>query len=144
MNIYETNKKTKTENEIKYLIATSINDLKFKDNDSYFFINSNKGQAILFDNKITLDTYVDVWDLKDLNNQPIIQIQAKIAKEQKEGFVTNKFIKPNSSDKTNRIIDNNPILQTWTKDKDSVEQKKFGSALITPPTPMMRSFSPYL
>ena len=101
MDIYETNKKTKTEDEIKYLIATSINDLKFKDNDSYFFINSNKGQAILFDNKITLDTYVDVWDLKDLNNQPIIQIQAKIAKEQKEGFVTNKFIKPNSSDKNN-------------------------------------------
>ena len=101
MDIYETNKKTKTEDEIKYLIATSINDLKFKDNDSYFFINSNKGQAILFDNKITLDTYVDVWDLKDSNNQPIIQIQAKIAKEQKEGFVTNKFIKPNSSDKNN-------------------------------------------
>ena len=101
MNIYETNKKTKTEDEIKYLIATSINDLKFKDNDSYFFINSNKGQAILFDNKITLDTYVDVWNLKDSNNKPIIQIQAQIAKEQKEGFVTNKFIKPNSNDKNN-------------------------------------------
>ncbi len=98
MNIYETNKKTKTENEIKYLIATSINDLKFKDNDSYFFINSNKGQAILFDNKITLDKYVDVWDLKDSNDDYIIQIQAKIAKEQKEGFTTNKFVKPNSKD----------------------------------------------
>jgi len=55
----------------------------------------------LFDNKITLDTYVDVWNLKDSNNKPIIQIQAQIAKEQKEGFVTNKFIKPNSSDKNN-------------------------------------------
>ncbi len=98
MDIYETNKKTKTEDEIRYLIATSINDLKFKDNDSYFFINSNKGQAILFDNKITLDNYVDIWDLKDLNNQPIIQIQAKIAKEQKEGFTTNSFIKPDSND----------------------------------------------
>ena len=99
MNIYETNKKTKTENEIKYLIVQSLNNFKFKDHNNYFFINSNKGQAILFDNKITLDTYVDVWDLKDLNNQHIIQIQAKIAKEQKEGFVTNKFIKPNSNDK---------------------------------------------
>ena len=101
MDIYETNKQTKTKDEIKYLIATSINDLKFKDNDSYFFINSNKGQAILFDNKITLDTYVDVWNLKDSNDDYIIQIQAQIAKEQKEGFVTNKFIKPNSSDKNN-------------------------------------------
>ena len=101
MDIYETNKQTKTKDEIKYLIAQSLNNFKFKDHNNYFFINSNKGQAILFDNKITLDTYVDVWNLKDSNNKPIIQIQAQIAKEQKEGFVTNKFIKPNSSDKNN-------------------------------------------
>ena len=99
MNIYETNKKTKTENEIKYLIATSINDLKFKDNDSYFFINSNKGQAILFNKELKLDKYLDLLDFKDANNQPIIEIQAKIVKEKKEGFTTNKFVKPNSSDK---------------------------------------------
>lgn len=101
MNIYETNKQTKTKDEIKYLIAQSLNNFKFKDHNNYFFINSNKGQAILFDNKITLDTYVDVWNLKDSNDDYIIQIQAQIAKEQKEGFVTNKFIKPNSSDKNN-------------------------------------------
>ncbi|MEM5558320.1 cache domain-containing protein [Aliarcobacter cryaerophilus] len=101
MDIYQTNKQIKTEDEIKYLIAQSLNNFKFKDHNNYFFINSNKGQAILFDNKITLDTYVDVWDLKDSNNKPIIQIQAQIAKEQKEGFVTNKFIKPNSNDKNN-------------------------------------------
>ena len=98
MDIYETNKKTKTKDEIKYLIAQSLDNFKFKDNNNYFFINSNKGQGILFDNKITLDNYVDIWDLKDLNNQPIIQIQAKIAKEQKEGFTTNSFIKPDSND----------------------------------------------
>ncbi|MGJ0358903.1 sensor domain-containing diguanylate cyclase [Aliarcobacter cryaerophilus] len=98
MDIYETNKQTKTKDEIKYLIAQSLNNFKFKDHNNYFFINSNKGQAILFDNKITLDTYVDVWNLKDSNNKPIIQIQAKIAKEQKEGFTTNSFIKPDSND----------------------------------------------
>ena len=98
MNIYETNKKTKTENEIKYLIATSINDLKFKDNNSYFFINSNKGQAILFNKELKLDKYLDLLDFKDANNQPIIEIQAKIVKEKKEGFTTNKFVKPNSKD----------------------------------------------
>ncbi|WP_148625603.1 cache domain-containing protein [Aliarcobacter cryaerophilus] len=99
MDIYETNKQTKTEDEIKYLIAQSLNNFKFQEHNNYFFINSNKGQAILFDNKIALDTYVDILDLKDLNNNSIIQIQAKIAKEQKEGFTTNKFIKPNSNDK---------------------------------------------
>ncbi|WP_181403209.1 sensor domain-containing diguanylate cyclase [Aliarcobacter cryaerophilus] len=98
MDIYETNKKTKTKDEIKYLIAQSLDNFKFKDHNNYFFINSNKGQGILFDNKITLDNYVDIWDLKDLNNQPIIQNQAKIAKEQKEGFTTNSFIKPDSND----------------------------------------------
>ncbi|QNK85632.1 cache domain-containing protein [Aliarcobacter cryaerophilus] len=98
MNIYETNKKTKTKDEIKYLIATSINDLKFKDNDSYFFINSNKGQAILFNKELKLDKYLDLLDFKDANNQPIIEIQAKIVKEKKEGFTTNKFVKPNSKD----------------------------------------------
>ena len=98
MDIYETNKKTKTKDEIKYLIAQSLDNFKCKDHNNYFFINSNKGQGILFDNKITLDNYVDIWDLKDLNNQPIIQIQAKIAKEQKEGFTTNSFIKPDSND----------------------------------------------
>ena len=101
MDIYETNKQTKTKDEIKYLIAQSLNNFKFKDHNKYFFININKVQAILFDNKITLDTYVDVWNLKDSNDDYIIQIQAQIAKEQKEGFVTNKFIKPNSNDKNN-------------------------------------------
>ena len=98
MNIYETNKQTKTKDEIKYLIVQSLNNFKFKDHNNYFFINSNKGQAILFDNKITLDNYVDIWDLKDSNDDYIIQIQAKIAKEQKAGFTTNKFVKPNSKD----------------------------------------------
>ncbi|PRM91727.1 hypothetical protein CJ667_10630, partial [Aliarcobacter cryaerophilus] len=98
MDIYKSNKKTKTEDEIKYLIAQSLNNFKFKDHNNYFFINSNKGQGILFANKITLDKYVDIWDLKDSNNKPIIQIQANIAKEEKEGFTTNSFTKPNSND----------------------------------------------
>lgn len=32
--------------------------------------------------------------------------------------------------KVNRIISANPILQEWTKDKDSVEQKQFGDNII--------------
>jgi hypothetical protein len=39
-------------------------------------------------------------------------------------------VKQFSGGKTNRIIDNNPILQTWTNDKDSIEQKRFGKATI--------------
>lgn len=32
--------------------------------------------------------------------------------------------------KTNRLIDNNPIFQQWTADKDSIEQKRVGSNVI--------------
>lgn len=39
-------------------------------------------------------------------------------------------VKKFSGGKTNRIIANNPIFQSWTEDKDSVEQKRFGKATI--------------
>src|SRR5258708_6087521 len=39
-------------------------------------------------------------------------------------------VKQFSGGKTNRIIDNNPCLQAWTADKDSIEQKKVGKATI--------------
>lgn len=39
-------------------------------------------------------------------------------------------VKQFSGGKTNRMIDNNPVLQDWTADKDSVEQKKVGKATI--------------
>ncbi len=35
-----------------------------------------------------------------------------------------------SGGKTNKIIGQNPIFQTWTKDKDSIEQKQFGKNTI--------------
>lgn len=39
-------------------------------------------------------------------------------------------VKRFSGGKTNKIIAWNPILQTWTKDKDSVEQKQFGDNTV--------------
>lgn len=39
-------------------------------------------------------------------------------------------VKRFSGGKTNRIIERNPVLQTWTQDKDSVEQKRFGKNTI--------------
>ena len=43
---------------------------------------------------------------------------------------TGDDVKKFSGGKTNRIIKNNPILQEWTADKDSVEQKRVGQATI--------------
>lgn len=97
-NVYEINKDEKTDEEIKYLIALALKDLTYENDNTYFFINSNKGQAILFNKEIKLDKYHDVWNLKDNNGNFIIQNQSKIALEKKEGFLMNTFIKPDSND----------------------------------------------
>ena len=98
MSIYNQNKDTKTPEEIKLLIAKAINNISYENDKTYFFINSNKGQAIIFNKNIELDSYKDVWNLKDENNNFIVQQQAKIALEEKEGFLVNTFVKPNSKD----------------------------------------------
>lgn len=47
MNIYNENKDTKTQEEIELLIARAINNINYE-TQNIFFINSNKGRAILF------------------------------------------------------------------------------------------------
>lgn len=39
-------------------------------------------------------------------------------------------VKRFSGGKTNKIIAHNPVLQTWTNDKDSIEQKQFGKNTV--------------
>ena len=86
MTIYNENKNTKSQEEIKLLIAKAINNISYQTDKTYFFINSNKGQAIILNKKIELDTYKDIWNLKDENNNLIVQLQSKITLENKEGF----------------------------------------------------------
>ncbi|MGE4382995.1 MAG: cache domain-containing protein [Arcobacter sp.] len=97
--IYDENKDTKSDDEIKYLIANSLKNLTYPNDNSYFFINSNKGRAVLFNKEIKLDNYTDVWNLKDYNEDFIIQKQAKVALEKKEGLLVNNFVKPDTTDK---------------------------------------------
>lgn len=97
--IYNQNKYEKTSDEIKLLIANELKNLKYENDKTYFFINSNKGQAVLFNKSIELANNKDVWNLQDENGQLIIQNQAKIALEKKEGFLINNFVKPDSIDK---------------------------------------------
>ncbi|QKF66220.1 multi-sensor domain-containing diguanylate cyclase [Arcobacter venerupis] len=98
MTIYDENKNSKSKEDIELLIARTLNNLSYENDKTYFFINSNKGQAILFNKKILLDKYNDIWNLKDGNNNLFIQEQAKIAIENKEGFLTNSFVRPNNTD----------------------------------------------
>jgi diguanylate cyclase (GGDEF)-like protein/PAS domain S-box-containing protein len=98
MAIYEENKDKKTQQEIELLISSALNHSTYDNDKTYFFINSNLGQAILFNKKIKLDNYENVWNLTDANGNYIIQEQAKIALENKEGFLNNTFVKPDSTD----------------------------------------------
>lgn len=43
---------------------------------------------------------------------------------------TGDDVKKFSGGKTNKILAQNPIMQEWTKDKDSIEQKQFGNNTI--------------
>lgn len=97
-NIYQENKDKKTPQEIQLLIATALNNFTYENDKTYFFINSNSGQAVLFNKQIKLDTYNDIWNLKDDNGHYIIQQQSKIALENKEGFINTAFVKPNTND----------------------------------------------
>jgi len=61
----------------------------------------------------------------------------KTAHESKNDKIDILYVLPTADDvkrfsggKTNKIIAWNPILQTWTKDKDSVEQKQFGDNTV--------------
>ncbi len=97
-NIYEENKNKKTPDEIQLLIADALNNSSYGNDKTYFFINSNSGQAVLFNKKIKLDTYNDVWNLRDEDGNYFIQQQSKIALENKEGFLNTTFVKPNTYD----------------------------------------------
>lgn len=98
MSIYNENKDKKSKEEIEILIAKALNSISYDSDKTYYFINSNQGRAILFNKEIKLDSYIDVWNLKDAHDNLFIREQAKIALENKEGFLNTNFVKPDTND----------------------------------------------
>jgi len=99
LSIYDENKDLKSNDEIKYLIVTALKNINYGDR-GYYFINSNNGKAILFNKKSKLNENSNIWNLQDVKGSYIIQNQSKIALSKKEGFLTNYFVKPDLTDKT--------------------------------------------
>ncbi len=95
--IYNKNKNIKTKKEIQYLIITTLQNITYEE-DTYFFINSNEGRAILFNKNSYLNDNKNIWNLKDGKGNYFIQEQSNIALNKKEGFIDNYFIKPNTKD----------------------------------------------
>ena len=105
-------------------------------------IKTETGEPLNFDNyRFLIDIYADnspfICSMKAAQIGFTTYEILKSAFEAKNNNTDIIYVLPTADDvkqfsggKTNRIIDNNPILQHWTSDKDSVEQKKFGKATI--------------
>lgn len=94
MAIYNQNKENMSKEEIQYLIVTALRNISFSNHRTYYFINSNSGDAILYNTESKLGKNENVWHLKDKEGRLFIQMQANIAKNLKSGFLKNYFVKP--------------------------------------------------
>ncbi len=98
MNIYLENKDNLSNEQIKYLIVTTLKNKNFLNKRFYFFINTNKGKPILFNKESKLYKDENIWNLKDVKGNFFIQNQATIALKKGEGFLRNYFVKPDIKD----------------------------------------------
>lgn len=95
--IYRENR-NKPINELKYLIVTAIKNISYEDKRAYFFINTNSGEAILFNKQSKLKLNQNVWNLQDRKGNYVVRRQSEIVKDKGEGFVINYFVKPDLKD----------------------------------------------
>lgn len=108
------------ENEIKTETGVAVD---FKEHPFLFDIYADRSAFICSPKaaQIGFTTYEILKSAHEAKNEGIDIIYV---------LPTADDVKQFSGGKTNRIIDNNPVLQEWTKDKDSVEQKRWGNSTI--------------
>ncbi|MFA9374940.1 MAG: cache domain-containing protein [Poseidonibacter sp.] len=100
LSIYEENKDIKSEEEIKYLIVTTLKNLSYKNKNSYIFANSNDSKPILFNKKSKLNDKIKTSEFKKSIYDAIAKRQSTLALEKDSGYILNDFIKPDTDDKT--------------------------------------------
>lgn len=97
--------------------------LDFKDHQYLWdiFEDLSPKQAVLKAAQIGLSTLMNIKALWVAKNKKLDIIYTLPSSADVQEFV---------SGKTNRLINNNPIFQEWSKDKDSIQQKKVGDNII--------------
>ncbi len=105
-------------------------------------IKNEAGLPIEFeDHKFLLDIYNDMTPLQCILKAPQVGMTTLqiiktmyVAKKMNKAIIytlpTDSDIKDMAGGKVNRIVAQNPILSTWVKDHDSVEQKAVGDSII--------------
>jgi signal transduction histidine kinase len=95
MKIYTENKDTKTKDEIKKMIQDALVNIRFNNGRGYYFIISLDYECILLPTARKLEG-TNFYDLKDGEGSYISRKIVKQIKEEKEGFLSWSFYKPNN------------------------------------------------
>lgn len=91
--LYEKNKDTMTENEIKDVIKETLRPMRFNDERGYYFIVSLDGVEVLYPTNPEYEGMY-LYDLKDEKGNYVIRDEIKTAKNGKEGFTYGFWRKP--------------------------------------------------
>ena len=97
-NIYDEYKNTKSEEEIKDIINSTLKTFTWNDTESYIWVMDYLGVHYLIENKKDLNgtSYID---FQDAEGRFIIQEEIAICKEKGEGYLWDTFSKPQENNK---------------------------------------------
>ena len=101
--IYEENKNTKTKEEIKKLIQDALVDIRFNNGRGYFFIYSFDYECILLPIARNLEG-TNFYNFKDGNKEFLTRKIITQIKEEKEGFLSWSYHKPDDMEKQYKKI----------------------------------------
>ena len=112
MRIYNENKDTKTKTEIQKMIKDALTDIRFNDGRGYFFIYSFDYECILLPISKNLEGS-SFYNFKDSHGTFLTRDIIKQVKEEKEGFLTWYYPKPDDSTKSYKKIGFNVYFEPY-------------------------------
>lgn len=112
MRIYNENKDTKTKTEIQKMIKDALTDIRFNDGRGYFFIYSFDYECILLPISKNLEGS-SFYNFKDSHGTFLTRDIIKQVKEEKEGFLTWYYPKPDDATKSYKKIGFNVYFEPY-------------------------------
>ncbi|SMC25326.1 diguanylate cyclase (GGDEF) domain-containing protein [Clostridium acidisoli DSM 12555] len=97
MNIYNSNKNTKSDEEIKKMINDALRNVRFNNGRGYYFIDSLSGYAVLYPTNPDLEGK-NLLELQDQKGNYALKDEINLVKKQNEGFITDYWTNPEYND----------------------------------------------